>query len=321
VGGTSQQSEGRGRRKAVSAGRKIHLTIIIQAFERASRGALPPRAFAGDLLFMPELPEVEVTRRGFADRIAGARIDAVRIGKPLRWALMVLPEALVGRKVLQVRRRGKYLLIDLAQGILLLHLGMSGSLRFDMTLPPPGVHDHFDLVTDRGTLRLNDPRRFGAVVYVEHEDAPWAIKLLGGLGMEPLGDAFDLDAFHAGLKKRKSAVKQVLLAGDVVVGVGNIYASEALFQAGIRPTLSAARISRPRAAKLHSAVREILARAVEKGGSTLRDFSGVDGKNGYFQLEATVYGRAGQPCRVCATPIRLLRQGQRSTYYCPNCQK
>jgi formamidopyrimidine-DNA glycosylase len=321
VGGTSQQSEGRGRRKAVSAGRKIHLTIIIQAFERASRGALPPRAFAGDLLFMPELPEVEVTRRGFADRIAGARIDAVRIGKPLRWALMVLPEALVGRKVLQVRRRGKYLLIDLAQGILLLHLGMSGSLRFDMTLPPPGVHDHFDLVTDRGTLRLNDPRRFGAVVYVEHEDAPWAIKLLGGLGMEPLGDAFDLDAFHAGLKKRKSAVKQVLLAGDVVVGVGNIYASEALFQAGIRPTLSAARISRPRAAKLHAAVREILARAVEKGGSTLRDFSGVDGKNGYFQLEATVYGRAGQPCRVCATPIRLLRQGQRSTYYCPNCQK
>jgi formamidopyrimidine-DNA glycosylase len=321
VGGTSQQSEGRGRRKAVSAGRKIHLTIIIQAFERASRGALPPRAFAGDLLFMPELPEVEVTRRGFADRIAGARIDAVRIGKPLRWALMVLPEALVGRKVLQVRRRGKYLLIDLDQGILLLHLGMSGSLRFDMTLPPPGVHDHFDLVTDRGTLRLNDPRRFGAVVYVEHEDAPWAIKLLGGLGMEPLGDAFDLDAFHAGLKKRKSAVKQVLLAGDVVVGVGNIYASEALFQAGIRPTLSAARISRPRAAKLHAAVRDILARAVEKGGSTLRDFSNVDGQNGYFQLEATVYGRAGEPCRVCATPIRLLKQGQRSTYYCPNCQK
>jgi formamidopyrimidine-DNA glycosylase len=271
--------------------------------------------------FMPELPEVEVTRRGFADRIAGARIDAVRIGKPLRWALMVLPEALVGRRVLQVRRRGKYLLIDLDRGILLLHLGMSGSLRFDAALPPPGPHDHFDLVTDLGTLRLNDPRRFGAVVYVDHEDSPWAIKLLGGLGMEPLGDAFDLDAFHAGLKKRKTAVKQVLLAGDVVVGVGNIYASEALFQAGIRPTLSAARISRPRAARLHAAVREILARAVEKGGSTLRDFSNVDGQNGYFQLEATVYGRAGEPCRVCATPIRLLRQGQRSTYYCPNCQK
>jgi len=271
--------------------------------------------------FMPELPEVEVTRRGFADRIAGARIDAVRIGKPLRWALMVLPEALVGRQVREVRRRGKYLLIDLDRGILLLHLGMSGSLRFDAALPLPGPHDHFDLVTDRGTLRLNDPRRFGAVVYVDDEAAPWAIKLLGGLGMEPLGDAFDLDAFHAGLKKRRSAVKQVLLAGDVVVGVGNIYASEALFQAGIRPTLSAARISRPRAARLHAAVREILARAVEKGGSTLRDFSNVDGQNGYFQLEATVYGRAGEPCRVCATPIRLLRQGQRSTYYCPKCQK
>jgi len=270
---------------------------------------------------MPELPEVEVTRRGFAERIAGARIDAVRIGKPLRWALMVAPEALAGRRVLQVRRRGKYLLIDLDRGLLLLHLGMSGSLRFDAALPAAGVHDHFDLVTDRGTLRLNDPRRFGAVVYVEDEAAPWAIKLLGGLGMEPLGDAFDLDAFHAGLRKRRTAVKQVLLAGDVVVGVGNIYASEALFQAGIRPTLSAARISRPRAAKLHAAVREILARALEKGGSTLRDFSNVDGQNGYFQLEATVYGRAGKPCRVCATPIRQLRQGQRSTYYCPNCQK
>ena len=147
---------------------------------------------------MPELPEVEVTRRGFADRIAGARIESVRIGKPLRWALMVVPEALVGRHVREVRRRGKYLLIDLDQGLLLLHLGMSGSLRFDTALPPPGTHDHFDLVTDRGTLRLNDPRRFGAVVYVDDEAAPWAIKLLGGLGMEPLGDAFDLDAFHAG---------------------------------------------------------------------------------------------------------------------------
>lgn len=275
----------------------------------------------GVFILMPELPEVEVTRRGFAERIAGARIDAVRIGKPLRWALMVAPEALVGRQVLQVRRRGKYLLIDLDRGLLLLHLGMSGSLRFDAALPTPGAHDHFDLVTDRGTLRLNDPRRFGAVVYAEDEAAPWAIKLLGGLGMEPLGDAFDFDAFHAGLRKRRTAVKQVLLAGDVVVGVGNIYASEALFQAGIRPTLSAARISRPRALKLHAAVREILARAVEKGGSTLRDFSNVDGQNGYFQLEATVYGRAGEPCRVCATPIRQLRQGQRSTYYCPNCQK
>jgi len=270
---------------------------------------------------MPELPEVEVTRRGFADRIAGARIDAVRIGKPLRWALMAPPAALAGRRVRAVRRRGKYLLIDLDAGILLLHLGMSGSLRFDAALPEPGPHDHFDLVTDRGTLRLNDPRRFGAVVYVEDEGAPWAVKLLGGLGMEPLGEAFDLDAFHTGLRKRRTAIKQVLLAGDVIVGVGNIYASEALFLAGIRPTLAAARITRSRAARLHAAVRDILARAVEKGGSTLRDFSNVDGQSGYFQLEAMVYGRAGEPCRVCATPIRLLRQGQRSTYYCAVCQK
>jgi formamidopyrimidine-DNA glycosylase len=147
---------------------------------------------------MPELPEVEVTRRGFADRIAGARIDAVRVGKPLRWALMVAPEALVGRSVRAVRRRGKYLLVDLDRGILLLHLGMSGSLRFDAALPEPGAHDHFDLATSRGTLRLNDPRRFGAVVYVEDESAPLALKLLGGLGMEPLGEALISISFTPG---------------------------------------------------------------------------------------------------------------------------
>ncbi|MFZ3119701.1 MAG: bifunctional DNA-formamidopyrimidine glycosylase/DNA-(apurinic or apyrimidinic site) lyase [Variovorax sp.] len=270
---------------------------------------------------MPELPEVEVTRRGFADRIAGARIEAVRMGKPLRWALGVAPDSLVGRTVQTVRRRGKYLLVDLDAGLLLLHLGMSGSLRFDAVLPSPGSHDHFDLVTSRGTLRLNDPRRFGAVVHVEDEASPLAIKLLGGLGMEPLEDSFDFEAFHAGLRKRQAAIKQVLLAGDIVVGVGNIYASEALFLAGIRPTLAASRISRPRALRLHTAVREILARAVERGGSTLRDFSNIDGQSGYFQLEATVYGRAGEPCRVCGTPIRQIRQGQRSTYFCPNCQK
>ena len=270
---------------------------------------------------MPELPEVEVTRRGFAERIAGARIEAVRLGKPLRWALAVEPAALVGRTVRGVRRRGKYLLVDMDAGLLLMHLGMSGSLRFDTALPAPGTHDHFDLVTSRGTLRLNDPRRFGAVVYVEDEASPLARKLLGGLGMEPLGDGFDFEAFHAGLRRRRAPIKQVLLAGDVVVGVGNIYASEALFLAGIRPTLSAARISRPRALRLQAAVRDILARAVERGGSTLRDFSNVDGQSGYFQLEATVYGRKGEPCRVCATPVRMMRQGQRATYFCPVCQK
>ncbi len=270
---------------------------------------------------MPELPEVEVTRLGFAERIAGARIESVRVGKPLRWALAVEPAALVGRTVHAVRRRGKYLLVDLEPGLLLMHLGMSGRLRFWDSAPAAGVHDHFDLVTSRGTLRLYDPRRFGAVVYVQDENAPLARKLLGRLGMEPLDHGFDQGIFHAGLRRRKAAIKQVLLAGEVVVGVGNIYASEALFLAGIRPTLAASCISGPRAARLHSAVREVLARAVERGGSTLRDFADVDGRSGYFQLEAKVYGRAGQPCPVCGSQIRQIRQGQRSTFFCANCQK
>jgi formamidopyrimidine-DNA glycosylase len=270
---------------------------------------------------MPELPEVEVTRLSLADRIAGARIESVRVGKPLRWPLGLHSDRLVGRTVRGVRRRGKYLLLDLDEGLLLLHLGMSGSLSFAAAAPLAGVHDHFDLVTSQGLLRLNDPRRFGAVVYAPGENAPAATKLLGRLGVEPLGEDFGLEAFHAGLQRRHAAVKQVLLAGDLVVGVGNIYASEALFLAGIRPTLRASRISRPRAEKLRAAVRDVLARAVKLGGSTLRDFSNVRGEAGYFQLEAMVYDRAGQPCRVCGTPVKSIRQGQRATYFCPNCQK
>ena len=270
---------------------------------------------------MPELPEVEVTRRSFAERIAGARIEAVRLGKPLRWPLGLSPPQLVGRTVQGVRRRGKYLLIDLDQGVLLLHLGMSGSLRFAPSQPPAGSHDHFDLVTSRGVLRLNDPRRFGAVVYAPGEEAAEAVKLLGRLGVEPLSEDFALDTFHQGLKRRNAAIKQVLLAGELVVGVGNIYASEALFLAGIRPTTRASRISRPRAERLRVAVREVLARAVERGGSTLRDFSNAHGEAGMFQLEAMVYDRAGQPCRVCATPVKSIRQGQRATFFCPTCQK
>ena len=270
---------------------------------------------------MPELPEVEVTRRSFADLIAGARIEAVRLGKPLRWPLGCDTQTLAGRTVLGVRRRGKYILLDLDEGLLLLHLGMSGSVSFGGPAQPSGPHDHFDLVTSRGVLRLNDPRRFGAAVYAPSEAAPEAVKLLGRLGVEPLGDNFDAANFHAGLRQRTAAVKQVLLAGDLVVGVGNIYASETLFLAGIRPTLRASLISRPRAARLHAAVRDVLARAVEKGGSTLRDFSNAPGESGYFQLEAMVYDRAGQPCRVCATPVRIIRQGQRASYFCPHCQK
>ena len=270
---------------------------------------------------MPELPEVEVTRRSFADRIAGARVLGVRLGKPLRWPLGVEPGQLEGRQVLGVRRRGKYLLMDLDQGLLLWHLGMSGSLNFAPAQPEPGPHDHVDLLTDRGVLRLHDPRRFGAVVWAEHERCATADKLLGHLGAEPLGDGFDPDTFHRALRKRQAAIKQVLLAGDIVVGVGNIYACEALFMSGIRPTVSAARLSRARALRLHEAIVRVLGRAVEQGGSTLRDFVNAEGRTGYFQLEAAVYGRAGQPCRSCATPVRTIVQGQRTTFYCPACQK
>ena len=269
---------------------------------------------------MPELPEVEVTRRSFAERIAGARIECASLGKPLRWPLGLEPAELQGRTVLRVRRRGKYLLLDLDHGLLLIHLGMSGSLAFASSLPAPGPHDHFDLETSHGRLRLHDPRRFGAVVWVESEQAPRARKLLGKLGVEPLDDAFDAERFWHALRQRRASIKQVLLAGDIVVGVGNIYASEALFAAGIDPTLSAARLSQPRAERLHQAIREVFARALERGGSTLRDFSSADGQAGHFQLEARVYDRAGQPCRVCGTTILTLRQGQRSTFFCPSCQ-
>lgn len=270
---------------------------------------------------MPELPEVEVTRRSFADRIAGATIEGVRTGKPLRWTLGCPTGDLVGRQILRVDRRGKYLLLMLDRGLLLWHLGMSGSLRFSPQLPTPGVHDHFDLDTERGTLRLHDPRRFGAVVHAQSLDDGPALKLLGRLGVEPLGPAFDPFAFHRGLRQRRACIKQVLLAGDLVVGVGNIYASEALFLAGIRPSVRADRLSLPRATRLHGAVIEVLQQALARGGSTLRDFSAADGQSGYFQIDAMVYGRAGQPCRRCGTTIRLLRQGQRSTYFCPQCQR
>jgi len=274
---------------------------------------------------MPELPEVEVTRLSFADRIAGAQVLSVWMGKPLRWPLGTDVQTLLGRRVKGVRRRGKYLLVDLSQGLLLVHLGMSGSLTFTpqalaAALPQPGPHDHFDMHTSQGVLRLHDPRRFGAVVFAPNESAPMAQKLLGSLGVEPLTEAFEVTTFHAGLKARSAAIKQVLLAGDLVVGVGNIYACEALFMAGIRPTLAARRISKPRAAKLHAAIKAVLARALEQGGTTLRDFSNARGETGYFQLETAVYGRAGLPCKLCEQPVRVVRQAQRSTFYCATCQ-
>ena len=270
---------------------------------------------------MPELPEVEVTRLSFADRIAGAAVKEVRLGKPLRWPLGCEAGRLEGQTVVRVSRRGKYLLIHLTDGVLLLHLGMSGSLRFAEQLPARGVHDHFELVTSRGVLRLHDPRRFGAVVFARDLEDASARKLLGRLGVEPLEAGFDPSAFHQALKLRRASIKQVLLAGDIVVGVGNIYASEALFRAGIRPSLRADRLSKPRALRLHGAIVSVLQRALAMGGSTLRDFSSAEGQSGYFQMDAMVYGREGQACRVCASTIRAMRQGQRSTFFCPQCQK
>lgn len=270
---------------------------------------------------MPELPEVEVTRRSFVDAISGAKIEAAVMGKPLRWPLGCDPQILVGQQVLGLRRRGKYLLVDMSRGLLLLHLGMSGSLRFAAGLSPSGAHDHFDLITDRGILRLHDPRRFGAVVFADDEQSPVAAKLLGSLGMEPLSDSFSFQEFQSGLKGSRMAIKQLLLAGRLVVGVGNIYACEVLFQAGIRPTTAASRIGATRVRKLYEAIRVVLARAVEMGGTTLRDFSNAQGMSGHFQTTANVYGRDGAPCHVCGTAIRLIRQGQRSTYFCPQCQR
>ena len=270
---------------------------------------------------MPELPEVEVTRRSFAEQISNATIVSVAMGKALRWPIGCEPGHLHSQTVISVRRRGKYLLADLSGGLLLIHLGMSGSLSFGRPHAALGKHDHFEMRTTQGTLTLNDPRRFGAVVFTESESSQVAKKLLGRLGVEPLGDDFSAAAFYHALKLRKTAIKQVLLAGDIVVGVGNIYASETLFLAGIRPTTKACNISKARAVKLHAAIRLILERAVAQGGSTLKNFSSATGEAGHFQLEAMVYNRAGLPCRNCGTAIEAMRQGQRSTFFCRTCQK
>ena len=273
---------------------------------------------------MPELPEVEVTRLSFAQRIDGAEVTAVRLGKALRWPLGCEPQTLVGRTVGAVTRRGKYLWLAFHQpagGGLLLHLGMSGSLAFTAQPNETGPHDHFDLVTRHGTLRLTDPRRFGAVVWSEGIDTGPAAKLLAGLGLEPFDTAFTGAHLHGALRGRRVAIKQALLAGDIVVGAGNIYACEALFEAAIDPRLRSEKLSRPRAERLAVAVRGTLARALQLGGSTLRDFRDTHGMAGAFQLHAHVYGRAGQPCHLCGTPIRRIVQGQRATFFCPVCQK
>ncbi|GMV44957.1 MAG: formamidopyrimidine-DNA glycosylase [Pseudomonadota bacterium] len=276
---------------------------------------------------MPELPEVEVARRGIDAPLRGARVEHVRRGKALRWPLGCPPAKLRGLVIGPIVRRGKYLWLPLAQpgghaaGGLLWHLGMSGSLGLLTAPRAAGPHDHFDLVTDRGTLRLTDPRRFGAVVFSRGLDVDPAARLLARLGAEPFDPALTPAGFHAGLARRHAPIKSVLLAGDLVVGAGNIYACEALFAAGIHPALAADRISRPRAARLLAALRQTLARALDRGGSTLRDFADAHGVAGSYQAEAAVYARAGQPCPRCGAPVRRRLIGQRSTYFCSRCQK
>jgi formamidopyrimidine-DNA glycosylase len=277
---------------------------------------------------MPELPEVEVTRRGIARHLTGKAIDAVVVRDArLRWPVDPrLAERLKGASITAVGRRGKYLLLPCERqgalaGTLILHLGMSGSLRVVAPGTPAAKHAHFDLIVGDRVLRLTDPRRFGAVLWHPARRGPVERHaLLAGLGVEPFGREFTPALLHRATRGRRVAVKQALLAGDIVVGVGNIYASEALFGAGLRPQTPAGRVSLARYAKLAAEVRGVLARAIRKGGSTLRDFTRSDGASGYFQLEYKVYDRAGLPCRVCATPIRRVVQGQRSTFYCPRCQ-
>jgi formamidopyrimidine-DNA glycosylase len=273
---------------------------------------------------MPELPEVEVTRRGVAPHLENRRVSAVALRHTgLRWPFPEnLPDLLVGRTIRDTRRRGKYLLIGFDHGTLILHLGMSGHLRILSSGTPAQKHDHFDLVVGEQTLRLTDPRRFGAVLWHGCERGPVEDHmLLRALGAEPLEPAFDGRLLYSRTRGRNAAVKQVLLSGDIVVGVGNIYASESLFRAGIHPGTPAQRIGLIRYERLAQAIRETLAAAIEKGGSTLRDFVGADGRAGYFQQTYFVYDRAGQPCRQCGAPVRQIRQGQRSTFYCANCQK
>jgi formamidopyrimidine-DNA glycosylase len=271
---------------------------------------------------MPELPEVETTRRGLEPLLVGQRIrTAVVRNRAMRQPVPHrLPQRLQGATVRALGRRGKYLLFDCGTGTLILHLGMSGRLWVVQDGAAPTRHDHFDLVLDNGTVvRLRDPRRFGLVLWQSGD--PLAHALLANIGPEPLSAEFDGPALHAATRNRSSAIKHVLMDSHVVAGVGNIYANEALFRAGIHPGAAARRLSRERCALLAEKIRETLELAIVAGGSSLRDYVGSNGMAGNFQSQFTVYGRAGEPCPRCGGAIKEMRQGQRSTFYCPRCQQ
>ncbi|MGA8276850.1 MAG: bifunctional DNA-formamidopyrimidine glycosylase/DNA-(apurinic or apyrimidinic site) lyase [Rhodanobacteraceae bacterium] len=269
---------------------------------------------------MPELPEVETTRRGLAPHLIGRRVLAVVVRQPkLRWPITrTLRWRLSGRRIESLERRAKYLLIHTDGGSALVHLGMSGSLRILAPSSPIGIHDHYDWQLDSGrVLRYTDPRRFGCLLWQPHGCVH---PLLAALGPEPLADTFDGDHLWGSSRGRSASVKHFLMDQQIVVGVGNIYAAEALFAAGIHPARAAGKVSRVRYAHLAAEVKRILTSAIARGGTTLRDFLAPDGVPGYFEQELFVYGRAGLPCKSCGAPIKALRLGQRSSFHCPRCQ-
>ena len=277
---------------------------------------------------MPELPEVEVTRLGITPHLQGRAISAVKVldGR-LRWPVpKTLPKILPGQKVHAIERRGKYLLIELDTGHLLVHLGMTGTLRVLPSTDPLKLHDRVTLEFGNLSLRLHDPRKFGAVLWHPKTKGPIEKNiLLQKLGVEPFSSAFagelGAEILYQASRKRSVAVKQFLLAGQAVVGVGNIYCSESLFEAGIHPAKPAGKLTRPQCSRLAEAVRLILKKAIAAGGSSLKDFVNSDGDPGHFMVQTKVYDRKDQPCKVCKTPIKQIVQGQRSTYFCPACQK
>jgi formamidopyrimidine-DNA glycosylase len=271
---------------------------------------------------MPELPEVESTRRGIEPWLVGRRIEALTVREwRLRWRVpRSLPSKLGGARVHSVGRRAKYLLIGTDAGTLIWHLGMSGSLRILDADSPPLAHDHVDLVLDSGKcLRFNDPRRFGCLLFTA--GPPARHRLLKGLAVEPLSGDFTGEALWRRARGRRASIKAFIMDSRIVAGVGNIYASEALFRAGIRPGLAAGRVSRARMDALAQSIREVLTEAIGAGGTTLRDYVDAAGMPGYFRQRLFVYERTGKPCRRCRTPIRQFTQGQRSTYWCPRCQR
>lgn len=270
---------------------------------------------------MPELPEVETTRSGIAPHIQGRRISGVLVRDArLRWPVDPdLAKRITGRTVRSVERRAKYLLLNLANGTLILHLGMSGSLRILPRDTAPGKHDHVDLLFGHCCLRLRDPRRFGAVLWTDRPVAEHP--LIAHLGPEPLSETFNGDYLRRQAGQRRMPVKSLIMDGRVVVGVGNIYANEALFRAGIHPARPAGKISAARYVRLGEEIKTVLAAAIRQGGTTLRDFQQEDGKPGYFAQELLVYGRTGEPCPNCGAPLKQQRIGQRSSFFCGRCQR